>query len=148
MNSEFEIKNLGTENVSELLELENECFPSGFWNRSQILSHLSTFSALGIYSENTLCAYVLYSIGSEETEIFRIGTRTDFRRQGLSQRLISELEKKSSSIFLEVSSRNIEAQKLYEKCGFRLLGIRKKYYSDDSDALIFRRIVRQQSFVS
>lgn len=140
MNSAFEIKSLGTENVSEILELENECFPSGFWNRSQILSHLNSFSGLGIYSENLLCSYVLFSAGTEETEIFRIGTRVKFRRKGLSGKLIQELEKFSASILLEVSSRNIEAQRLYEKSGFRLSGRRKKYYSDDSDALIFKKI--------
>ncbi|HNH08511.1 MAG TPA: GNAT family N-acetyltransferase [Leptospiraceae bacterium] len=126
--------------MSEILELENECFPSGFWNRSQILSHLNSFSALGIYSDNLLSAYVLFSSAAEETEIFRIGTRVRFRRKGLSGKLIQELEKISASILLEVSSRNIEAQRLYEKSGFRLSGRRKKYYSDDSDALIFKKI--------
>ncbi|HMZ61255.1 MAG TPA: GNAT family N-acetyltransferase, partial [Leptospiraceae bacterium] len=69
-----------------------------------------------------------------------IGTRVRFRRKGLSGKLIQELEKISASILLEVSSRNIEAQRLYEKSGFRLSGRRKKYYSDDSDALIFKKI--------
>jgi ribosomal-protein-alanine N-acetyltransferase len=41
---------------------------------------------------------------------------------------------------LEVRESNHEAQRLYEKCGFRTVAIRKKYYSDNrEDAIVMIR---------
>ena len=36
-------------------------------------------------------------------------------------------------VFLEVRASNIAAQKLYREFGFRINGIRKKYYSDNGE---------------
>lgn len=38
--------------------------------------------------------------------------------------------------FLEVRSRNTPAISLYEKCGFKRVGLRKKYYGDDDAAVM------------
>ena len=37
---------------------------------------------------------------------------------------------------LEVNATNIPAQKLYEKFGFKVVGLRKKYYNNKDDAII------------
>ena len=41
--------------------------------------------------------------------------------------------------FLEVSDRNIAAQKLYRAAGYRDAGRRSRYYSDGSDAVIMEK---------
>ncbi len=40
---------------------------------------------------------------------------------------------------MEVSVKNIPARGLYEKLGFRKVGIRKRYYPDGSDAILMEK---------
>lgn len=76
-----------------------------------------------------LCSHVL-----DEMEIITICTHPDFRRQGVAQNFLNILfayarQNHVSKIFLEVRSDNISAQKLYEKMGFQVSGLRKGYYT-------------------
>ena len=52
-------------------------------------------------------------------------------------------EKEYSSITLEVNTKNIPAIKLYEKFGFKNVGIRKKYYNGLDDAVIMTMEVNE-----
>ena len=45
------------------------------------------------------------------------------------------------SITLEVNSNNIPAQKLYENFGFKIVGIRKKYYNNTDNAIIMTKVL-------
>jgi ribosomal-protein-alanine N-acetyltransferase len=43
-------------------------------------------------------------------------------------------------VTLDVRASNIPARKLYESCGFSVVGLRRNYYSDNGeDALTMRR---------
>jgi ribosomal-protein-alanine N-acetyltransferase len=44
-------------------------------------------------------------------------------------------ERGVNAIFLEVRINNAPAQSLYQDCGFYVLGLRRRYYPDGSDAL-------------
>ena len=53
------------------------------------------------------------------------------------QALIDEAKKQNlTSITLEVNDKNFQAIKLYEKFGFKRIGLRKKYYNNTDDAII------------
>jgi len=52
-------------------------------------------------------------------------------------KLLSQLRKeKVERIILEVSEKNTPALRLYEKVGFKRVGMRKNYYPDGSNALL------------
>jgi hypothetical protein len=69
-------------------------------------------------------------------------TRRSWRRQGIGERLILALldlarTRGAHEATLEVRPSNIPARRLYEKYGFKVVGVRPRYYSDDNeDALI------------
>ena len=46
-------------------------------------------------------------------------------------------------VFLEVSVNNSVALQLYKQFGFEVLGQRKRYYSDGSDAYVMRKHLEQ-----
>lgn len=61
-----------------------------------------------------------------------------FRKRGTALSLIAALEERAKEkgcleLTLEVRSGNIPAKKLYEKCGFVPVGVRRGYYSDPTD---------------
>ena len=64
----------------------------------------------------------------------------EFKNRGYATKLIEHFKDLAQSTFrtlsLEVSSKNEEAIKLYKKCGFIVVNVRKSYYKDKSDAII------------
>ncbi|MEK7433608.1 MAG: ribosomal protein S18-alanine N-acetyltransferase [Cyanobacteriota bacterium] len=78
----------------------------------------------------------------EELHIIIIAVIPDFRERKIGQKLLINLLKdgvKNGAKWstLEVKSTNIPAQKMYEKFGFAVKGVRKKYYHQDGqDAFI------------
>ena len=81
----------------------------------------------------------------DDVHITNIVTAKKLRRQNIGSILLSNLiemaksEISITSITLEVNSTNIPAQKLYEKFGFKKVGIRKKYYNNTDDAVIYTK---------
>lgn len=80
-----------------------------------------------------------------EANIMNIVTKVDKRHLGigskLMQALIDEAKKQNlTSITLEVNYKNFQAIKLYEKFGFKRIGLRKKYYNNTDDAIIMSLI--------
>ncbi len=94
--------------------------------------------------------YLYQSSDLDEFEILHIAILPKFRNRGFALNLMKELEKlininkKSLKIFLEVSSSNKFAIKLYEKLGYKAYNERKNYYRSKSinapnsqDAILF-----------
>jgi ribosomal-protein-alanine N-acetyltransferase len=104
--------------------------------------------------QNRLAHYVVARYGNEivgfagiwllvdEAHITTFATRTAWRRQGIGERLLValldlSLARGAKEATLEVRPSNIPAKRLYEKYGFKVVGVRPRYYSDNNeDALI------------
>ncbi len=78
----------------------------------------------------------------DEAHITTFAVHPVWRRQRIAERLLGAfvdlaLEIGAREMTLEVRLSNLAARRLYEKFGFRPVGIRPRYYSDDNeDALI------------
>ena len=78
----------------------------------------------------------------DEAHITTFAVDPDFRRRSIGERLLLAvldlaIERGAREATLEVRLSNLAARRLYEKYGFRPVGIRARYYSDDNeDALI------------
>lgn len=95
----------------------------------------------GRYS-HSLAGYVVARMGANELHINNVAVREDYRRRGLGYDLLNRIlqEGRRSAVpcaFLELRAGNSAALALYEKCGFRVISRRKKYYSEPpEDALV------------
>lgn len=73
-------------------------------------------------------------------EIDHFEVAPKFRGQGLAKVLLNEFlnsaEFKDKTVWLEVSSKNLKAIKVYLNCGFKQVSVRANYYQDGSDALL------------
>jgi ribosomal-protein-alanine N-acetyltransferase len=78
----------------------------------------------------------------DEAHITTFATAHAWRRQGIGERLLLALLDLSAArgaheATLEVRPSNTPARRLYEKYGFKVVGLRTRYYSDNNeDALI------------
>jgi len=91
--------------------------------------------------ERKVIGYLCADYENHEAQILNLAIDPDFRRRGAATRLMTQAMrtlKKEGCVFvyLVVRASNTGAQKFYERFGFKVEAIRKKYYSDpDEDAL-------------
>ena len=91
--------------------------------------------------EGKVIGYLCADYEKHEAQILNLAIDPDFRRRGAATRLMTQAMrnlKKEGCVFvyLVVRASNTGAQKFYERFGFKVETIRKKYYSDpDEDAL-------------
>lgn len=75
-----------------------------------------------------------------ELEITNLAVKRAVSGQGIASQLLTHLPAEATAIFLEVRQSNQVAQHLYQKFGFKELGLRKNYYHQPiEDALIMKR---------
>lgn len=88
--------------------------------------------------DNKVVGFVSYTLVLDEVEIMNIVTREDSRNQGIASSLLSYIIRKIdyNKINLEVNENNKTALNLYRKFGFKNVGLRKKYYNGQEDAIL------------
>lgn len=91
---------------------------------------------------STVVAYGGMWLMVDEAHITTFAVHPAWRRQGIGEQLLLAFldlarDRRAHEATLEVRLSNLPARKLYEKFGFRPVGLRPRYYSDDNeDALI------------
>lgn len=117
--------------------------PPAAYDRELSNEHGASFMALD--DAGRVCGHVLGVIVTDELHIHDLATQKDVRRRRIASRLIDTViayavSQGAQTAYLEVRSKNHAAISLYEKCGFCVQLIRRKYYSDDGDdALIMAK---------
>ena len=131
--------------INELLQLDRECL-SPPWTHGQMLSEIYNDDTLFMTTLNNGAVVgfcVLRKIG-DEAELFRIATSAEFRREGVATHLLHRVitDAKSAGVekvFLEVRASNAAAIVLYERFGFKSVGVRRGYYTEPvEDAVVMR----------
>jgi ribosomal-protein-alanine N-acetyltransferase len=78
----------------------------------------------------------------DESHLTSIAVRKGYQRQGIGELLLTaiirlSMQMKADVVTLEARASNHSAQALYAKYGFKTVGIRRRYYTDNSeDAVI------------
>ncbi|MEM3437096.1 MAG: ribosomal protein S18-alanine N-acetyltransferase [Nitrososphaerales archaeon] len=90
---------------------------------------------------------VLHKFGlARKGHIVSLAVLEQHRRKGLGYSLVKEAlqalkNKNCSEVFLEVRVSNLEAIKLYEKLGFKVISKLRWYYRDGEDAYLMGRVL-------
>ena len=141
---------LGATDIQDLIDLEKLCF-SYHWTYEQFILGLErkAFKVLGIREKGRLAGYIAFSLIEDEMEILNLAVHPDFRRRGMAASLMDSafamcVQNGIIKSFLDVKESNTAALTLYQKYGYKQIGVRKKYYPDTKeDALLFRYDFRQ-----
>jgi len=94
------------------------------------------------FQKRVVAAYLVYWSVEDEIHIHNIAVRPELRRNGIATRMLEEALRRSRRedarrVTLEVRRSNLPAQRMYEKFGFSVKGVRPGYYPDTrEDALI------------
>ena len=132
--------------VAQVAELEKLCF-SDPWSENSVASELNNPLSLWLVAleEERVAGYVGSQSVMGESDMMNVAVHPDHRRQGIAEKLVLSLVEElkaaqNHSLTLEVRASNAPAIALYEKLGFRQVGLRPKYYRNPrEDALILRK---------
>jgi len=132
------------EDIADAHEVERASFPVP-WPAYALRQELET-NRLARYLvarvDGDLIAYGGLWMMVDEAHVTTFAVLPAWRRRGIGSRLLLALldlavELGATLATLEVRLSNVEARRLYERFGFRPVGIRPRYYSDNAeDALI------------
>ena len=133
-----------TENdLPQVLELQRELAFQD-WNEKQFLSEIRASYAYCVVCEDDgkLLGYAIFHLLGPDSELLSIATRASEQRKGIGSLLLKagldKLTENGDQCFLEVRDGNAKARAFYEKHGFKLYSVRKKYYSDGEDAALYK----------
>ncbi|HZR31686.1 MAG TPA: ribosomal protein S18-alanine N-acetyltransferase [Terriglobales bacterium] len=120
--------------IAAMLALERAAETAAHWSEPQYQQIFSAPGRLALVAESDAIEGFLVArqIGPE-WELENIVVSSAAARRGRATRLITELLERAraehaEAIFLEVRESNRPARALYEKCGFRQVGLRQGYY--------------------
>jgi ribosomal-protein-alanine N-acetyltransferase len=118
------------------LELESYDFP---WSK-EILRDciLYKYDSFVVFINDNLVGYIISKITYPETHILNLTVKKNFRKKGIGKALIELIIsnarlRNSENIILEVRANNTDAQSLYKKLNFEVIGTRKDYYESKND---------------
>lgn len=143
----FYVRNIIKNDVKKISLIEEAIF-SDPWNEPIFKAYLEDnfyFLALAGMCNGEIAAYSFCRIILDELHLDNIAVENSYRRRGLGNIMIWILLKIASVheikyMHLEVRKSNIAAISLYEKYGFKKVGIRPHYYSDNNeDALLMTK---------
>ncbi len=143
--TEHQLRPATIASAARIAALQAEVFPDSWGERFVAsLMLLPGTVAFVAEAEGGLQGYVLGRAIGGQAEIISIAVAPNAQRRGLGAALIAKaltaaIASGAKDIHLEVSSHNAAAQGLYVKAGFAVSGRRPRYYSDGSDALVYRR---------
>ena len=147
----YRIKNVELFDIEQIEGLEKQCFSSP-WTAEQLKSQLKDdrheFIA-AVSDDGEILGYVGMMYVLDEGYISNVAVSPEFRRQGIADKIISELcgicdNLKLSFVTLEVRASNEAAIGLYTKHGFSPVGRRKNYYDlPKEDAILMTKFLNR-----
>lgn len=133
--------------LDKVLEIENVSFkfPYSMDLFRRLLAQKSTRMLVAQNSGGNVVGYILYSIRPGKCLIISLAVLPEFRRRGvgamLMQALIKDVGPLAKYIELQVGCGNIDAVKFYQKFGFKVEGVLRRYYPDGEDAYYMVKIL-------
>lgn len=128
--------------LPSVMEIEARSFPNP-WHESTFRGEIQhrPISFPLVVVHNTLgrvIGYIIFWLIGDEAQINNIAIHPDFRRMGMGEAVMRHVIQQLRSsgavmVTLEVRPSNAGAQVLYRKLGFRMIGIRKGYYTNPSE---------------
>lgn len=141
------IRRMKISDIDIVFALEQEIF-SDPWTiesfRIEINNRQNSYPCV-LLLDNLIVGYAVVWYYSGEIHIGNFAVHPGYRKQGLGKRLLRHIFDKFyeyNAAYLEVRKSNIAAINLYKSFTFEELYIRKKYYSNNEDAIVMWRKIK------
>jgi ribosomal-protein-alanine N-acetyltransferase len=121
-----------------------------FLDESYKINEYETMQKSDIYfyyvfiEKDEIIGFLIFTKIKNEYEIIKIGILIEYQSKGygiLFLKSILNLGVSKDIFLLEVDSSNKKAINLYEKLGFKQISIRKHYYKNNNNAIIYQLVI-------
>lgn len=137
------IRPIEKKDIDRIISLENETIGSSL---GDMLNDLVTNPLMGayVYEDNEVLGYISYTFDGDILEILNFCVSKKNQNQGIGKHLLSKLLldmqlSGAKSSILEVREDNIRAIHVYESFGYKKISVRKNYYKDSCNALVYEK---------
>lgn len=133
------------QDLSAVAALDRLCFPPGIAFPEETFHQCLAAAEclnLGIEQSGELIAFAIFCFrDARSAQVITIDVHPERRRQGLADRLMTELESQArktglSRVALQVGVDNLPARNLYRKWGYRVRARLENYYGPGQDAYL------------
>jgi len=135
------IKQINEKDIDLCFELDSNTI--SLWSKKQWTneSKKEDTKIFGLLIKNFVIGVCVFQVVLDEAQINYFVVNQEFRKKGFGSYFMSFLIKKCEKLnlkklILEVSHRNVTAERFYSRFDFSTVGIRKNYYKDGSHALL------------
>lgn len=135
--------------LEAIVDLDNSFFPQP-WNKKQWEQQLGlgdNFLSIALVN-GQIVGFCLFTISKLEKmgHLLKILVMPQYRNSGMARKLHNSILNNAvdgslNTLYLEVSTQNISAIKLYENLDYKILVTKKKFYSNGDDAYAMQRIL-------
>ena len=140
----FRIAPYELDDLHGIAEIEKECFEHPWSYDSFCMEYADKRKHYFVAKneEGALMGYGGFAEVEDEAHIMNVAVRAPYRRTGVGSAIMGAMIEKAkelglNAITLEVDDSNNGAKALYEKAGFRSVGLRPHYYGWDRPANIY-----------
>lgn len=146
------VSNLDATDIPEIMNIERASFADP-WDRAAFERELiNDFSRSFVTRsrDQRLVGYCVYWLAGTEYHVLNIASHPDLRGQGVGRFMMSRVIDDAHAsgaefVALEVRPSNTPARTLYLSLGFRVVGVRTRYYRNGEDAEVMLLHLRRQN---
>ena len=144
------IREAALSDIDDLLEIENSAFDTDRFSRRSFRYLLTKAKARTLVYENhgrvRAYANLLFHTGTSLARLYSIAVHADYTDRGMGAELLDRVEEialQQDCVYLrlEVRSDNSLARKLYERKGYKKIGIIPSYYEDSMEATRYEKFL-------
>jgi len=145
------LRDLEWTDLAHLASLEQELFADDAWSEATWWSELAGRPrrdyVVATAPDGTIAGYAGLDVAGDVADVMTIATVPGHQRRGTGRVLLAELVRRATvhgveAVLLEVRADNDAARRLYDRAGFEVISVRRRYYQPgDVDALVMRLLV-------
>lgn len=152
------VREMKVDDLPQVLEIQ-KALAFQDWNERQFCAEIAAGYALCVVYEDAaqfntnedprlrgddILGYAVFHLMGPDSELLSIAANASHQRAGIGTALLNaglaHLDfAKGDKMFLEVREGNTKARRFYEKHGFEPYAVRKKYYADGENAILYQK---------
>lgn len=149
MLKEIDIQEMSLNHLEKIKDILISDFDD-FWNYNILKEELESPNSKYIIAKTNdgeIIGFTGIKVLVDNADIMNIVVKKSWRNQGVGNLLLNNLisickDLNLLSLSLEVNEDNLPAIHLYEKFGFKQIGVRKNYYCNNDDGVVMKYIIK------
>ena len=143
---EYKIVPATWRDLGDFRHLLKVCFPKDAWPLLEMIAVVSLRHVVRLkaVTNGQIVGFIAgeHRFSDGKAWIATLGVLPEYRRRGIATALLQACEEQMTlpRIRLTVRVENYAARQLYEEWGYQQIGIWKKYYRGETDALLFEKV--------